>query len=511
MRIIKKLIYRLGGRVGGMLGMRRGKTDFVAVDILRELHDFDPDIYLKLNPDVRDAGGDPLKHYIEFGRAENRTYKLDDFDSEVYLKLNEDVREAGIDPLEHFLERGRTENRAYKFPEFQYVKHTVFVPQRQTVLLVTHESSLTGAPVLVYNMALQLSRSLNVVVLSLGAGMLESFFQELEIAYVPGYYARFSQALINHVVGRILDEFDISFAIVNSVESRLVIDPLHQANVPCVALIHEFASCYPDPPKHFKAMMTQPEQIVFSTEITFKDAIRYVDGYDPKKIHILPQGRSDIPRKNNDDDSRRRERQRLQSILRPPGVDARQYLVLGAGSINFRKGVDLFLQCARRILSKVGENRCRFVWIGQGYAPRTDAALSVYLEDQIIRAGLVDAVEIIDETTEIETAYELADLFLLSSRLDPLPNVAIDAMFFGKPVVCFAKTTGIASFLEERGLAEPCVAEYLDVEGAAEKASRLLLAPDARLQMAGKLSAHVAEDFDMARYVEKVAALVKSV
>jgi glycosyltransferase involved in cell wall biosynthesis len=33
------------------------------------------------------------------------------------------------------------------------------------------------------------------------------------------------------------------------------------------------------------------------------------------------------------------------------------------------------------------------------------------------------------------TVYKRADLFFLSSRLDPLPNVAIDAAMHGMPVI----------------------------------------------------------------------------
>ena len=103
-------------------------------------------------------------------------------------------------------------------------------------------------------------------------------------------------------------------------------------------------------------------------------------------------------------------------------------------------------------------NRCRFVWIGNGYDPENDLGYSVYLADQIRRAGLQEHVFFIAETTAIETAYEEADLLLLSSRLDPLPNVAIDAMTHGVPVLCFNKTTGIADFLIDSGLGNDCVA-----------------------------------------------------
>lgn len=443
--------------------------------------------------------------------ARGRLWGLGDFDKDTYLRLNPDVLEAGVNPVAHYIKHGRAEGRPCRFPAFEHTQSKAFDPKRQTALLVTHESSLTGAPVLVYNMAELLSRTMNVVVLSLGGGTLEAMFKELDIAYIPAHYARFSAPHAEYVVDRLVEHFHVDLAIVNSVESRLVVEPLKRAGIPSVTLIHEFASCYPEPQIQFKAMMTASEQIVFSSEITFSDAARYVPNYPQERLHILPQGRSRIPGTRTDDESAQRERQKLRSILRPEGERPRKYVVLGAGSVNYRKGIDLFLQCATQILSKVGEDRCRFVWIGQGYQPRKDAAYSVYLEDQILRAGLTDAVQIIDETTEIETAYALSDLFLLSSRLDPLPNVAIDAMFFNKPLVCFDKTTGVVSFLESVGLKEVCVADYLNVEQLADKASRLLLSPDLQSQVLSKLEGRVADAFDMARYVEQIVALVKRV
>ncbi|CAH2913864.1 MAG: Alpha-L-Rha alpha-1,2-L-rhamnosyltransferase/alpha-L-Rha alpha-1,3-L-rhamnosyltransferase (EC [uncultured Paraburkholderia sp.] len=452
------------------------------------------------------------KNLFRKGRQTVNTLRVevpDDFDPEAYLKLNVDLQEAGVDPVRHYIDHGWAEKRIYRFPPFEYVENRALDSARETVVLVTHECSLTGAPVLVYSMAEVLSRSMNVVVLSLGPGMLEARFKELEITYVPAHYARFSALHAEYIAKTLARLFKPTFAIVNSIESQLVVEPFEKAGVPTVSLIHEFASCYPDPQARFKTMMTVSQQVVFSSEITYKDAVRFVDQYNPEKIHVLPQGRSCIPGKRVKDEAALKEQQRLSSILRPDVEHARKYVVLGAGSVNFRKGIDLFLQCARQILSKIGKDQCRFVWIGQGYEPRKDAAYSVYLEDQIMRAGLTDAVEIIDETTEIETAYELSDLFLLSSRLDPLPNVAIDAMFFNKPLLCFDNTTGIVSFLERAGLKGVCIADYLDVEDMAQKASRLLLSSDLRAEVVKKLSEHVADSFDMARYVEQVVALLK--
>ncbi|MEM8493351.1 MAG: methyltransferase domain-containing protein [Pseudomonadota bacterium] len=39
--------------------------------------DFDPETYLKLNPDVAEAGVDPAEHYLEYGVKEGRYYLID--------------------------------------------------------------------------------------------------------------------------------------------------------------------------------------------------------------------------------------------------------------------------------------------------------------------------------------------------------------------------------------------------------------------------------------------------
>lgn len=251
-----------------------------------------------------------------------------------------------MDPSQHYVEHGLAEKRVYRFPTFEYFKNAKFDSARQTALVVTHECSLTGAPVLVYNIAQLLSHSLNVVVLSLGPGMLEALFQDLDVSFVPAHYARFSALYAEYAIERLIREFSPAFAIVNSIESQLVIEPLRQAGIPQVSLIHEFAPCYSNPRERFEVMMTVPDQVVFSSEITFKDAARFVDDFNPEKIHILPQGRSGIPGKRLDDESAQQERDRLRAVLRPSGDDSTQFVVLGAGSVNYRKGVDLFLQCA---------------------------------------------------------------------------------------------------------------------------------------------------------------------
>jgi capsular polysaccharide biosynthesis protein len=70
----------------------------------------DVDWYLGMNPDVANAGLDPLHHYLNFGGFEGRD-PCAYFDSSWYLDRNPDVREQRINPLVHYVTAGAGEGR----------------------------------------------------------------------------------------------------------------------------------------------------------------------------------------------------------------------------------------------------------------------------------------------------------------------------------------------------------------------------------------------------------------
>jgi hypothetical protein len=71
---------------------------------------FDSEFYLKENPDVAEAGVDPLIHFLWLGAQEMRNPNPL-FDVAYYLHENPDVAESGVNPLAHFIERGAQEMR----------------------------------------------------------------------------------------------------------------------------------------------------------------------------------------------------------------------------------------------------------------------------------------------------------------------------------------------------------------------------------------------------------------
>ena len=71
---------------------------------------FDADWYLAGNPDVMQAGIDPMRHYFDFGAAEGRDpHPL--FASQWYRRRYPDIVKAGANPLAHYLQFGFRERR----------------------------------------------------------------------------------------------------------------------------------------------------------------------------------------------------------------------------------------------------------------------------------------------------------------------------------------------------------------------------------------------------------------
>ena len=193
-------------------------------------------------------------------------------------------------------------------------------------------------------------------------GELVQDFQNVSASIVgPFTPAHWEPAEINYIIRRVLAEYSISYAIVNSIECRMFIAPLANAFVPVVSLIHEFAS-YTRPKGAMAQGLDWSTQMVFSTDLTKDSAVNEHPHLSNRQMHILPQGRCDIP--HGATKAQGPSAEELRKILRPKGYEDAM-VVLGAGFVHIRKGVDLFLSSAaavmalRRGIAARGPRSCR--------------------------------------------------------------------------------------------------------------------------------------------------------
>lgn len=444
---------------------------------------------------------------LTFFRAVRRIIpgrKMDEqFDEAFYLRAYPDISKSGIDPYRHYQKFGKYEGRIAVPPKLKIEKGSMeFDPSLDTILIVSHEATRTGAPILSLNLIEHLKKKYNVISLFLHDGTIREYFFDGSIMVVGPLLSRANRILADDAIEQIIQLFKLKFVIANSVECYTVLPALAKRFIPAIILIHEFAA-NTRPKNVFPDAILWSCAAIFSTPLTRNNAISEYPQFRNHLFPIIPQGLCVPPARVGDISDDLDQEAKILDVMRPKGLPEDVFVVLGLGNVHLRKGVDLFLECANRVVHSGYGGRCRFIWIGKGFNPETDN-YSIYLLDQIRRSGLEDHVFFMTDTSNLETVYKAADILLISSRLDPLPNVAIDAMMRKLPLICFDKTTGIADILHENGLGDVCVVPYIDTMRMSEQLIAFVQSEELRLNVGEQLYQVALKEFDMPNYVSRI-------
>jgi glycosyltransferase involved in cell wall biosynthesis len=186
------------------------------------------------------------------------------------------------------------------------------------------------------------------------------------------------------------------------------------------------------------------------------------------------------------------------------GVDAKRFhpldqnggdplTVVTAGRLVSQKNPLLFVEAAARIRAALPE--VRFVMLGDG-------PLRPAVEAQIERLDMKGAIELAGERRDVETVFARADLFWLTSSWEGLPNVVLEAMACGLPVI--ATDVGGTNELFEHGQ-EGFLARPGRIDDFVTYGTMLLRDAQTRLQM-GEAARRRAREFSLARMVEATQA-----
>jgi glycosyltransferase involved in cell wall biosynthesis len=294
------------------------------------------------------------------------------------------------------------------------------------------------------------------------------------------------------IIGHRLDEFfarGLRHAIVNSAAAAKVVPWLARRGFSTTLLIHEMPQLLKEYNLEIQARLgaAAATTIVAAAPLVaerFREAIDLPD----LPIAILSQG--NYKRIGFDAEARLRLRTAL-------GVGARQYLILGAGLGDLRKGFDLFLQLADRLLALRPD--IHLLWAGDLHA-----TLRTYTAPQMRRAAATGRFHHIEFTPDIAACFAAADILALPSREDPYPTVVLEALSCGIPCVAFDEAGGIPDLLRRE--AAGAVARYCDI--ADFEVKLLALLDHERLGAERpRLAAMAADKFDFATYTNALLCL----
>ncbi|MEO6216843.1 MAG: glycosyltransferase [Sphingomonas sp.] len=459
---------------------------------------FDPEYYLRTNPDLRDVGS-LARHFIASGRDEGRFGSLTSqliaegldedavteglipppevgksstkypdafaialrsidqdlqfFSRQFYVSRYPDMASQTLDPVVHFLRYGRFEGRLTNVSLFKgiHINPDMIKDHSRFAIVGVHEASMTGAPVVGLDLATEMASTQNIIFISLRDGPLVEVAKKFfPIVIVASPYDVDNTYIVDYVERH----YKVRDAIFSSSACVPFIRPLSSGNCRITCLVHEFLEYMIDA----RSVIYLCDLLVFSSRQLLKSWQYMLDDLerDSETIMVLPQPASSA---NVRMMSKAAAREALTATI---GLDLEgAVLVLGAGQIQIRKGTDIFLQIGNQLKREKG--KFVTVWIGEQVS-EFDMGFGVWFHAQMERSR--------DSSGALSVHFEppgplypilmdAADVFLVTSRLDPLPNVALDAAARGVPVIAFAGATGLAD------IAEQGLIELLEVEIAA--------------------------------------------
>lgn len=303
-----------------------------------------------------------------------------------------------------------------------YCGHKANKPGR-SILLVTHELSLTGAPIAVHYAAKTILDNGNYPVV------------------VSPYDGRLRNELVSDGIDVIIDptingsDFWVKWAcnfdliIVSTLVQYHSINQFNGINIPIIWWIHESKESYLRGADRLIPSDISKNIHVYCGGGYAKETLKnYRPSYNPKELlYCVPDYAAEI----STDYSYKLE-----------NIDGKLVFVT-IGTIEKRKGQDIF---AKAIMSLPEEyvKKCRFFIIGR----RIDD--NVYKEVLNLKSMHPEQVTLINEVSrsEIRDVYSQSDAIVCSSIDDPMPVFMTECLMLSKIAIC-SENTGTASLLQD--------------------------------------------------------------
>ncbi len=200
---------------------------------------------------------------------------------------------------------------------------------------------------------------------------------------------------------------------------------------------------------------------VIAVSNTMKEQIVQELGAPAEKVHVVHNATPPLPRPRG----KRSTRFKWKKV------------VLCHGRLSIQKGADYFLRAARKL--SASHDDVLFVVSGSGpFLPAlVELATDLGIEEKVMFLGTVPQ-------DHLSTLYDSCDVLVMPSVREPFGITALEAMSFGKPVVC-SKTAGV------REIGSVFTTDFWDVDKMAGLVASLLQ-DDGLRRKAGEASAATA-------------------
>jgi glycosyltransferase involved in cell wall biosynthesis len=304
---------------------------------------------------------------------------------------------------------------------------SVAAPHKR-IIVVSHNAYKEGAPILALHLIKHLRNFFDyeVVTLLAAGGDIASEFEAYSRVY------RYDLLTGNERTNlcELLHEQGYNFALCNTSAVGYVVEDLTLAGIECTSLIHElpYVINIANLKTSLEKIFEHSKNFIFPAEYV-KSRLEESFKIDHIKSHIRNQGRfMRNPYLRRSAFAREQLRLRLQ-------CSTNTRIILGVGSGEYRKGIDLFVDAGINVLSR--QDNILFVWVGNVKDDESESA-----KKKILLSNTVNYFRFLEFEKDIGLFYSGSDLFFLASREDPFPSVYIDALTAGIPVIAFNNAGG---------------------------------------------------------------------
>lgn len=380
--------------------------------------------------------------------------------------------------------------------------------KRGTVLFLEHEASRTGASIFFLRLLrwLRANCEFEIHILAGSPGEMLSDFQSIGTVDTFGPRPTLSYKTVrrlklsnwhdsNHLayLRKKLAGSDVRLIYANSVASAKMLEFLSFLRCPVICHVHELdgaiqalgPNCIDILEKH------KPTYIAVSRAVEENLTRKYgIPAERVKMIYgFIPIAEVSQARTNS-----------RETVRREFGIPREAKMICGCGSIEHRKGTDIFLEVAADITRRNSAVSVYFVWIG-GSRQAVDT-----MRKRVLSSGLGGVLHFAGSRSNVAPYFEAADIFLLTSREDPFPLVMLEAALQQKPIVCFDQAGGAPEFLHrDSGLVIP----KFDIGRMSDKVIELLASPDLCSRLGAAAKQKVIGCHDLTVGASKIASVIE--
>lgn len=178
------------------------------------------------------------------------------------------------------------------------------------------------------------------------------------------------------------------------------------------------------------------------------------------------------------------------------------FRLVSAGRLNHAKGFHLLIDAVARLRTRSPKAEVRLALLGDGEGRER-------LQVQIDQLGLTSAVRLCGFEKNAAAWYRSANVFVLPSLVEGMPNVLLEAMALGTPVVSFDCESGPAEILEGGRLGELITPG--DTKALADGIERVIRNPDAMRRRAESARRIVCEQYSANAVVKSLESILQGV